>query len=318
MASKKENILIIKHGALGDFILSFGPFKAIRNYHLNDRLFLLTTNMFKEFAEESNYFDEIIIDDRANFWNIRKIFKLANFLRKKNFCRVYDLQTSQRSSFYYNFFRMRKHLEWSGTAFGCTHPDKNPDRNKIHTIERHKIQLAEIGIKNIKLSDLSWVKSTNNFRIKKPYVLFSPGASLHRPKKRWPEKNYVKLARKFIQKKITPILLGDFDDIQIANFISLNTNGCINLVNKTTIQDLCSLAGDAQLAIGNDTGPMHAFSMSGCHSLVLFSDDSNPNRCAPRSINKKKLVKIIQKKDLRDLTIDEVLDCLRNDFRYEL
>ena len=33
---------------------------------------------------------------------------------------------------------------------------------------------------------------------------------------------------------------------------------------------------------------------------------------------KKKLVKIIQKNDLRNLTVDEVLDCLRNDFRYEL
>ena len=318
MVSKKENILIIKHGALGDFILSFGPFKAIRNHHSNSRLFLLTTNSFREFAEESNYFDEIIIDDRVNFWNIKKIFKLASYLREKNFCRIYDLQTSQRSSFYYNFFRMRSHVEWSGVAFGCTHPDKNPDRNKIHTIERHKIQLEKIGIKNIKLSDLSWVKSTNNFRIKKPYVLFSPGASPHRSKKRWPEQNYVKLARKFIRKEITPVLLGNFEDMEIANFISLNLNGCINLVNKTTIQDLCSLARDAEIAIGNDTGPMHAFSMSGCHSLVLFSDDSNPSRCAPRSINKKKIIKIIQKKDLRNLKVDEVLDCLRNDFRYEL
>ena len=62
---------------------------------------------------------------------------------------------------------------------------------------------------------------------------------------------------------------------------------------------------------------MHVFSMSGCHSLVLFSDDSNPSRCAPRSINKKKLVRIIQKKDLRNLEVNEVLHCLRNDFRYD-
>ena len=89
-------------------------------------------------------------------------------------------------------------------------------------------------------------------------------------------------------------------------------------MDKTTIQDLCCLARDAQLAIGNDTGPMHAFSMNGCNSLVLFSNDSNPNRCAPRSINKKKLVRIIQKDDLRNLTVDEVLLCLRNDFRYQL
>ena len=142
MISKKKNILIIKHGALGDFILSFGPFKAISNYHLNDHLVLLTTGGFKEFAQESNYFDEIIIDDRPSLWNAKKILKLAIFLRKKNFSRVYDLQTSQRSSFYYNFFRMKNNVEWSGTAFGCSHPDRNYDRNKIHTIERHKIQLA--------------------------------------------------------------------------------------------------------------------------------------------------------------------------------
>ena len=245
------------------------------------------------------------------------MFKLANLLRKKNFYRIYDLQTSQRSSFYYNFFRLKNYVEWSGTAFGCSHPDRNFDRNKIHTIERHKIQLAEIGIKNIILSDLSWVKSTNNFEINKPYVLFSPGASSHRPKKKWPEKNYVELAKKFIRKRITPIILGNSQDLEIANFISMNTSGCINLVNKTTIQDLCFLARGAELALGNDTGPMHAFSMSGCHSLVFFSDDSNPDRCAPRSINKKKLVIIIKKNDLRSLTVDEVLERLRNDFRYD-
>jgi len=318
MISKKKNILIIKHGALGDFVLSFGPFKAIRNYHLNDYLVLLTTGKFEEFAQESNYFDEIIIDNRPSLWDVKKILKLAIFLRKKNFSRVYDLQTSQRSSFYYNFFRMKNNVEWSGTAYGCSHPDRNSDRNKIHTIERHKIQLAEIGIKNIKLSDLSWVKSTNNFEINKPYLLLSPGASSHRQKKRWPEKNYVEIAKKFIRKRITPIILGNSEDLEIANFITMNTNGCINLVNKTTIQDLCSLAREAELSIGNDTGPMHVFSMSGCHSLVLFSNDSNPTRCAPRSINTKKLVKIIQKNDLRNLIVDEVLDCLRNDFRYEL
>ncbi len=318
MISNKKNILIIKHGAFGDFILSFGPFKAIRNYHSNDNIILLTTRIFKEFAEESNCFDEVIIDDRTSFWNIKKILKLFNLLRKKNFFRVYDLQTSQRSSFYYNFFRMKNHIEWSGTAFGCSHPDKNPDRNKIHTIERHKLQLEGIGIKNIKLSDFSWVKNKNNFKIKKPYVLISPGASSHRPKKRWPEKNYAEIARRFLKKKITPVILGNYQDIEIANFISINTSQSINLVNKTTIQDLCCLARDAQLAIGNDTGPMHAFSMNGCNSLVLFSNDSNPNRCAPRSINKKKLVRIIQKDDLRNLTVDEVLLCLRNDFRYQL
>ena len=84
----KRNLLIIKHGALGDFILSFGPFKAIRDYHLNDHIILLTNSIFKEFAEESNYFDEIIVDDRDSIWNAKKMFKLANLLRKRKFYRI--------------------------------------------------------------------------------------------------------------------------------------------------------------------------------------------------------------------------------------
>ena len=153
----KKNILIIKHGALGDFILSFGPFKSIRQHHPNDHLSLLTTSVFADFAYESNYFNEIIIDNRPSFTKLKSVYKLGIFLRRKNFSRVYDLQTSDRTNFYYNFFRMKNYVEWSGVALGCSHPDRNPDRNKIHTIERHKQQLAEMGIKNVNLSDFSWV-----------------------------------------------------------------------------------------------------------------------------------------------------------------
>ena len=314
--NSKKNFLVIKHGALGDFILSFGPFAAIRKHHSRDHLALLTTSFFEDFAKESNYFDEIIIDNRPPIWDLKAIFSLAKLLRKKNFSRVYDLQTSNRTNFYYNFFRTNNYLEWSGTALGCSHPDRNSNRNKIHTIERHQQQLADVGINNVKTSDFSWVKKDKGLNIKKPYILISPGASPHRPRKRWPEKFYAEIAKKFLRKGITPLIIGKSQDEEVAHFICMNATGSINLINKTTIYQLCSLAKESLLAIGNDTGPMHAFSMSGCNCIVLFSDESNPLRCAPRS--EKKLVKIIQEKDLRNLSIESVLNCLHNDFGYHL
>ena len=317
--NNKNNILVIKHGALGDFILSFGPFLSIRKNHLNDHVVLLTGSKFKQFAEDSNLFNEIIIDDRPSFIRFDKILKLGLALRKKNFSRVYDLQTSDRSDFYFNFFRMQKNLktEWSGTALGCSHPDKNKERNKIHTIERHKLQLENIGIKKVKLSDFSWVKSKKNFNIKKPYILISPGSSPNRPKKRWPEINYAEIAKKFRRIGILPVVIGEKNDENIAKFISMNATGTINLVGKTSIHDLCVLARDASLAIGNDTGPMHAISMSGCNVIVLFSNDSNPIRSAPRSVSKKRKVKVIFKNDLRKLPKENVIETLYNDFGYK-
>ena len=168
------------------------------------------------------------------------------------------------------------------------------------------------------MSDFSWTKSSKNFDLKKPYVLISPGAAAHRPKKRWPEKCYAELAKMFLRKNITPVVLGREEDTEISNFICINATGSKNLVNQTTIQDLCYLSRESSLAIGNDTGPMHAFAMSGCHCLVLFSNDSDPVRCSPRSTNKRKLVKIIQVNDLRNLSIEKVLNSLQNDFGYYL
>ena len=318
ISRNKKKILIIKHGALGDFILSFGPFAAIKKQHLRDHLVLLTTKTFIDFARESNYFDEIIVDNRSSIWNLKATYKLGKLLRKQNFSRIYDLQTSDRTNFYHNFFRMKNYTEWSGTALGCSHPDRNSNKNKIHTIERHKQQLAIIGIKNIKMSDLSWVKTGKDFKIEKPYILICPGASPHRPRKRWPEKCYAEIAKKFLRKGIKPVIVGKLQDAEIANFICMNATGSINLVNQTTIQDLCCLAKESNLAIGNDTGPMHIFAMNGCHSLVLFSKDSDPIKCAPRSTNKRKLVKIIQEKDLRKLSIERVINSLLNDFGYDL
>ena len=63
---------------------------------------------------------------------------------------------------------------------------------------------------------------------------------------------------------------------------------------------------------------MHAIAMSGCNTLVLFSNDSNPVRCAPRTTKKRKKVKIIQQNDLRKLSKEIVINVLDNDFGYNL
>tara|TARA_B100000315_G_C14570749_1_gene585342 strand:- start:786 stop:1745 length:960 start_codon:yes stop_codon:yes gene_type:complete len=317
---EKNKVLIIKHGALGDFILSLGPCASIRKHHSRDHIVLLTSSAFKDFANDSNYFDEIIIDNRPSIWNLNKMLGLCRQLRRKNFYRVYDLQTSTRSNFYYNFFRFKREplMEWSGTALGCSHPDNYRNRNQIHTIERHKQQLNDIGIANIKLTDLSWVKNNRNFNIQSPYIIISPGSSSHRLKKRWSEQNYAFIAKKFINKGITPVVIGKKEDYEIAKFICMNATGCVNLLDETTIQDICVLSRDANLAIGNDTGPMHAIAMSGCNTLVLFSNDSNPIRCAPRTTNKRKIIKIIQHDDLRKLSKETVVNVLDNDFGYNL
>ena len=67
-----KRILVIRLGALGDIVLSCGPFQAIRNHHKSAHITLLTTQAYSDFLKNSNWFDEIIVDHRPKVWQIKK------------------------------------------------------------------------------------------------------------------------------------------------------------------------------------------------------------------------------------------------------
>ncbi|MEE8123959.1 MAG: ADP-heptose--LPS heptosyltransferase, partial [Alphaproteobacteria bacterium] len=97
-----RRILVIKLGALGDFVLAMGPFAAIRRRHAEARITLLTTAPLRELAEASGYFDETWVDERPRPWQPAGWLKLARRLIAGGFERVYDLQTSDRSAAYFH------------------------------------------------------------------------------------------------------------------------------------------------------------------------------------------------------------------------
>jgi len=91
-----RRILVIKLGALGDFVQGFGPFAAIRAHHPTAHITLLTTRPFAGLAEASPWFDAVWHDGRPPWLDLRAVARLAGRLRAGRFERVYDLQTSPR------------------------------------------------------------------------------------------------------------------------------------------------------------------------------------------------------------------------------
>ena len=66
--SKKNSVLIIKFGGLGDFILSVEPFYSIRQHHKNENLILLTEKFYSEIAQKTGWFEKIITINRSLFY----------------------------------------------------------------------------------------------------------------------------------------------------------------------------------------------------------------------------------------------------------
>jgi ADP-heptose:LPS heptosyltransferase len=298
-----RRILVIKLGALGDVIQALGPMAAIRAHHADATITLLTTGPFADFLGRSPYVDAVWIDARAPWWRLDAVLALRRRLIGGRFARIYDLQTSARSTRYFRLLK-RPRPEWSGIAAGCSHPDTDPRRDLLHTIERQAGQLRAAGIATVPPPDLSWVVAdAARFALPRPYALLVPGGAAHRPGKRWPAARYAELARALIARGVTPVLLGAFSERDLTGSIVADAAGTFDLAGKTGIEDLVALGRDAALAVGNDTGPMHLLAVTGTPATVLFSAESDPALCAPRGPR----VAILRVPTLADLTSAAVL-----------
>lgn len=301
-----QRILVIKLSALGDFAQALGPFAAIRAHHSTAEITLLTTRPFAELAVASPYFDHVWLDDKPKLWHLTKLAALRARLRGGRFDRVYDLQTSDRSSSYFRL--LGGGVEWSGIAKGCSHPHLNPCRDLMHTIERQAEQLAVAGIAAVPPPDLAWsVADIHRFGLPRPYALLCPGGAPHRPAKRWPASNFAILAGWLTARGVTPVLLGTDKERSEIEAVRVHCPKAVDLVGKTSFLDILGLGREAMAALGNDTGPMHLLAAAGCPSVVLFSHESDPNLCAPRG-----RVSVLRAPSLADLPAAEVEAALAN------
>ncbi|HEX4262487.1 MAG TPA: glycosyltransferase family 9 protein, partial [Acetobacteraceae bacterium] len=222
---------------------------------------------------------------------------LARSLRGFDF--VYDLQTSARSS---RYFRLAGRPAWSGIAPGASHPHANPARDRMHTIDRQRDQLAMAGITAVPPPDLGWLAAAARPPgLRRPYALLIPGAAPHRPAKRWPAPRFGAIAARLAAAGTTPAVIGTAAEAPLATAIRTACPEAIDLTGRTLLPDIARLAAGAALAIGNDTGPMHLAAMVGCRCIVLFSAESDPALTAPRGD-----VLVLREADLGHLPVERV------------
>jgi ADP-heptose:LPS heptosyltransferase len=308
-----EKILVIKLSALGDFVLALAAMKKIRLAHPKAHISLLTTPPFESLAKASPYFNAVFTDGRPE--SFPEWLALRRRLRAAGYTRVYDLQTSAQSNRIFQILRPGP-PPWSGVAFGASMPHRNPLRNQMHTLERQADQLMYAGIwpdapteaGAAPPPDLSWVlagdrgeRAVSGAVKAKPYVMFVPGGSAHRPEKRWPVERYGELARILYARGLDIVVIGGPQEAALAQEIQRQAPRTRDLTGRTDFARIAVLGAKAALAIGNDTGPLHLAAAGGAPTVVLFSGASDPTLSAPRG-----RVAVLQAQKLSDLPVAKV------------
>ena len=297
-----SNILIIKHGSLGDIVQASGVLQDIRNHFYQDTITMLTSSLYKPLFEKCPYIDQVLVDERKPRWNLFYLFKLKKTIEEGAFSQVIDIQNSSRTEFY------RKHLfsiaNWSSTRTILQTNESKSDFDQDGVLERFKTQLERTGIKpnNTLYPDFSWA-ADNHFHIPvaKPYIFLSPFSSGKLLHKRWPYyKELIELLKLEYPQYEIVVAPGPSE---IENAKLLNANVMLDGEKATNFSQLTKIIQDSVFVVSNDTGPAHMAAHLGCKGLVLFGSHTTAKKVSIET----KLFKAYQVEDLKQLSAETVM-----------
>jgi len=309
-----SNILIIKHGSLGDIAQASGAIQDIFENHKEDQIHLLTTKPYYELFKKNTSVHNVILDKRQSKFNLVYLYQLTRTLKNFNFQKVYDLQNSSRTTFYKNIlFPKAKYDKWSSSE--TTLPtnilklefDKNPVLDRLN----HQLKSSGLNTSHTMKPDFSWAcKDIDNIKINydlKEYIVLFPFCSAHLQIKKWPYYNeLIELIKSKYNQKFKVVVApgpSEINDAKDINALSILDNEKI-----LNISQLSTLIKDSSFVIANDTGPAHMAAHLNSKGLALFGKHTTAFKV---SIERKNF-KAIQVEDLNKLSAEKVLERMSN------
>ena len=305
-----SNILIIKHGSLGDIVQACGAIQDISENHKEDQIHFLTTKPYFELFKKNPLIHNVILDKRLSRFNLIYLYQLTRILKNFNFQKVYDLQNSSRTTFYKNILFPKSKLDtWSSsettlpTNISKVEFDKNPVLNRFE----HQLKMSGLSTQNTMIPDFGWscininnIKSDNEL---KKYILLFPFCSAHLNTKKWPHYNKLieLIKNRFNDKYKIVVAPGptEVDDAKNIHAISiLDQNKALNIAQLST------LIKESSFVVANDTGPAHMSAHLGAKGLTLFGKHTTAFKVSIEREN----FKAIQVDDLNKLSAEKVFE----------
>ena len=307
-----SNILIIKHGSLGDLIQANGAMKDIKESFPNDNILLLTTPPYVNFMSNCPYLNGVLIDKRLPRWNIFYLLRLKKMLSRFSFKKIFDLQNSSRTNFYRKFFF--KDVDWSSTETSLEKGQKKSDFDNEPVLKRMKIQLQK---SNVKINytenlDLSWalknIKPLINQHLDKNYIVLFPFSSQKHKDKVWPYfYELIQEMKTIFGQRYNIVLAPGPNEIEKAK--KLKTNIILNNGKALNLIELISFINGASYVISNDTGPAHISSHLNKKGLALFGGHTSSKKVSIGENN----MQVLEVNNLKDLKVRMVIDKIKSD-----
>jgi len=309
-----SNILIIKHGSLGDITQACGAIQDILENHYDDEIYLLTTKPYVDLFKKNENIKEVILDKRLSRFNIFYLYSLMRTIKKYKFYKVYDLQNSKRTSFYKSILYPNANLNtWSSSETTLPTGATKVEFDKKSVLERfdHQLKTSEIKTIHTMLPDFSWScsdisKIKSEYKLEK-YIILFPFCSPHLAQKKWPYYNELIEKVKSQYNEQYKIVVAPGPD-EINNSKEVNALCILDNGKALDISQLSSLIKDSSFVVANDTGPAHMAAHLNVKGLTLFGSHTTAYKVSIEREN----FKAIQVADLHKLSVEKVFEKIFN------
>jgi len=274
-------ILVIRNDKIGDLILTLPSLEAIRKSYPDAHLSVLVQTYTQEILFHHPDVDEVIIDERKDF------FELVKKIKNKKFDLAIVLYPSWRNALLCLLSRIPLRVGTGYKPVGILFNKKvYVHRTKIMRHETdYCLKLVEsIGVKPQETKEVKiYIKDEDKKygqRILEEYQLLNSkpiigihpgcgGSALN-----WTPTNYAKIIDEIALKyQVKVIITGTDRDKDLVNKILFNTKSqnFINLVGKTySLGQLMGLLSFYHLLIAPSTGPLHLARAIGTKIIGLF------------------------------------------------
>ena len=307
-----SNILIIKHGSLGDIAQASGAIQDISEFHKEHDIYLLTTKPYFELFKKNSHLKAVILDKRLSRFNLIYLFTLMRVIKKYKFVKVFDLQNSSRTNFYKRIlFPNANNSIWSSSDTTLPENKSKKDFDKNPVLDRFKHQLEVSGVKtnNTMFPDFNWAcvnidKIKKEYNLKK-YIILFPFCSPHLTIKKWPHYNkFIEMVKNKFNDEYKILVAPGPLEIPMTKDVDADT--VLNNGKALNISELASLIRDSSYVVANDTGPAHMAAHLGAKGLTLFGSHTTALKVSIEREN----FKAIQAPELSKLTVEKVFEKL--------
>ncbi len=147
----------------------------------------------------------------------------------------------------------------------------------IHEVERNGELLRAVGLKiftdrlrlPLKKKNLSKVKE--KFSLPEEFAVVAPSANFE--PKRWSSSHFAELIDLFLKEGIKVVLTGGPSDGEVAKKVLSkvkNPKSVLNLVGRTSVDELVHIIALAKLVVANDSAPVHIAEAVGTKAITIY------------------------------------------------